>query len=242
MAAAGRRPDAVRQGQALASADRTRRSCSPDAHRHHGVTGTGGDLAPRAGAGRHRDRHAEPAGGRARGPRERPRRGRRGAAGRGDQRGRLHGGRQGRKRGGSRDAGQRRRRGPRRRGRGQSRRAAAAPLDRLRVRRDARPPLSRGRSDRPDWRLRPLEAHRRTSGLGALAEQRRPAHRLGLQPVRREFRPHHAAAERDARRGRRGRRPASAIRRRRSTSPTRCSRSPGASAGTIRPGCAACST
>ena len=52
MAAAGRRPDAVGQGQALAAADRTRRSCSPDAHRRHGVKGTGRDLAARAGAGR----------------------------------------------------------------------------------------------------------------------------------------------------------------------------------------------
>ena len=52
---------------------------------------------------------------------------------------------------------------------------------------------------------------------------------LGIQPVRREFRAHHAAAGRNAGRNWRRRRPAREIRPMRSTSPTPCSRSPRAS-------------
>ena len=60
----------------------------------------------------------------------------------------------------------------------------------------------------PAKRLRALQAHRRKAGRRALRQQRHPAHRLALQPLRREFRPHDALAQRDARRGLGRRRPA----------------------------------
>ena len=115
---------------------------------------------------------------------------------------------QGRVGGRSRDAGQRRGGWSRGGSRRENRRALAASLDRLCVRRRARPSLPRRRPDRPDRRLRPLETRRRKARRRALSQQRNPAHRVGLQPVRREFRPHDAAAQRNARGGRRRRRSA----------------------------------
>ena len=73
---------------------------------------------------------------------------------------------------------------------------------------DARPPLPRGRSDRTAQRLRALETRRREARRRAMRKQRHPAHRLALQPLRREFPQDHAGAQRDARRDPGRRRPA----------------------------------
>ena len=122
------------------------------------------------------------------------------------------------------DPDQRRRRRPRRARPRAARRAGHSSLDRLRVRRRARPALPRRRPDRR--RSAPMAApsspaNRRSPTANPAPCD--PAHRLGLQPVRREFRQDHAAARRDARRSARRRRSARQRRPARSTSPTRCS-------------------
>ena len=72
----------------------------------------------------------------------------------------------------------------------------------------ARPPLHGGRPRRPDRRLRTLQARRRGGGRRRQSPPCHPAHRVGLQPVRRQFRENHAPPGRDPARGQRGRRPA----------------------------------
>ena len=73
-----------------------------------------------------------------------------------------------------------------------------ASLDRLRLRRREGRLLRRGRSGRADQRLWPLEARRRGRGPRGQSAASDPAHLLGLQRARHEFRAHHAAAGRDA--------------------------------------------
>ena len=70
-------------------------------------------------------------------------------------------------------------------------------------------------------RLRPLETRRRAGGGRRRSRYVDLAHRLGLLPVRRQFRQDHAASWRDARRSCRWSPTSVARRPRRSTSPTR---------------------
>ena len=93
--------------------------------------------------------------------------------------------------------------------RARARRAGHPALDRLRVRR-RRSTGPTARTTRPA----PIGAYGRSklAGEEAVADGQSapcdPAHRLGLQPLRRQFRQDHAAARRDAQRGPRRRRPA----------------------------------
>ena len=78
------------------------------------------------------------------------------------------------------------------------RRDAGEHLDRLRVRRDESWPLSRGRSRQPDRRLWPQQGRGRGADPRRVGRAPDPAHLLGVQPVRHEFREDHDAARQRA--------------------------------------------
>ena len=141
---AGRRPGAVGQGPPMAQAQGR---AGPVRMMRIAVTGSKGQVATslieRAGAKVEIVALGRP-GVRSDRPRRRSCRPRSGAARRDRQRRRLYRGRQGGGGRGARDAGQRRGRGACRRGRGAARRSAPASLDRLCLRRRARPrPIAR---------------------------------------------------------------------------------------------------